>query len=212
MNDPGKTKIKAIFVGDSECGKTALLSVFVKNVFPEVYEATVFNSLSSEVEVEEERIELSLWDTSGQPEFDHVRPLSYKGSDVVMICFDISRPETLESVSTKWTTEAKEMCVDKPIVLVGCKTDLRSDICVVSELAKSRRIPVTYQQGCEMAKLIDSVLYLECSSKTKDKHLIDVFEVCTLTALGKTIHKKRYKPKMTHDKSCQKKSRRCIIS
>lgn len=38
---------------------------------------------------------------SGLPEFDHVRPLSYKGSDVVMICFDISRPETLESVSTK---------------------------------------------------------------------------------------------------------------
>jgi GTPase SAR1 family protein len=32
----GRRKIKAIFVGDSECGKTALLSAFVKNNFPEV--------------------------------------------------------------------------------------------------------------------------------------------------------------------------------
>lgn len=36
MNNTAKKKIKVIFIGDSECGKSALLSAFVKDVFPEV--------------------------------------------------------------------------------------------------------------------------------------------------------------------------------
>jgi GTPase SAR1 family protein len=63
-----------------------------------------------------------------------------------------------------------------------------------------------------MAKLINSVLYLECSAKTKDKQFFDVFEVCTLAALNKTLQKKKYKPKMSPERSCQKKSRRCTIT
>ncbi|KAK3750819.1 hypothetical protein QZH41_008188 [Actinostola sp. cb2023] len=215
MNNAVRKKIKVIFIGDSECGKTALLSVFVKDVFPEEYEATVFNSLSSEVEIEGEAIELSFWDTSGksQAEFDHVRPLSYKDTDVVVICFDISRPETLENVNSKWAKEVKELCHDKPLLLVGCKSDLRSDISVITELAKSRRIPTSYQQGCAMSKLINSAIYLECSAKAKDRFIQDIFEVCVLAALKKPFRKKNYKPKIKpSEKSLQKKSRRCIVA
>ena len=38
---------------------------------------------------------------SGSPYYDNVRPLSYPDSDAVLICFDISRPETLDSVLKK---------------------------------------------------------------------------------------------------------------
>lgn len=37
----------------------------------------------------------------GSPYYDNVRPLSYPDSDAVLICFDISRPETLDSVLKK---------------------------------------------------------------------------------------------------------------
>lgn len=37
----------------------------------------------------------------GSPYYDNVRPLSYPDSDAVIICFDISRPETLDSVLKK---------------------------------------------------------------------------------------------------------------
>jgi GTPase SAR1 family protein len=51
------------------------------------------------------------------------------------------------------------MCGDKPSVLVGCKADLRSEINVISELAKSRRIPVTYQQVMEIVLIL--YIYLD---------------------------------------------------
>lgn len=38
---------------------------------------------------------------SGSPYYDNVRPLSYPDSDAVLICFDVSRPETLDSVLKK---------------------------------------------------------------------------------------------------------------
>lgn len=41
----------------------------------------------------------------GSPYYDNVRPLSYPDSDAVLICFDISRPETLDSVLKKVSAE-----------------------------------------------------------------------------------------------------------
>lgn len=37
----------------------------------------------------------------GSAYYDNVRPLAYPDSDAVLICFDISRPETLDSVLKK---------------------------------------------------------------------------------------------------------------
>ncbi|NWX42848.1 RND1 protein, partial [Steatornis caripensis] len=37
----------------------------------------------------------------GSPYYDNVRPLCYSDSDAVLLCFDVSRPETLDSASKK---------------------------------------------------------------------------------------------------------------
>ena len=38
---------------------------------------------------------------AGSSYYDNVRPLAYPDADAVLICFDISRPETLNSVLKK---------------------------------------------------------------------------------------------------------------
>lgn len=38
---------------------------------------------------------------AGSAYYDNVRPLAYPDADAVLICFDISRPETLDSVTKK---------------------------------------------------------------------------------------------------------------
>lgn len=48
---------------------------------------------------------------SGSPYYDNVRPLSYPDSDAVLICFDISRPETLDSVLKKVCNSEVFHCV-----------------------------------------------------------------------------------------------------
>ena len=45
--------------------------------------------------------EISLWDTAGQEDYDRIRPLSYAGSDVVLIAFSIENATSLENVLEK---------------------------------------------------------------------------------------------------------------
>lgn len=49
----------------------------VQTYFYFSYIPTVFDNYVAELEVEGRQLELALWDTAGQEEFDRLRPLSY---------------------------------------------------------------------------------------------------------------------------------------
>uniref|UniRef100_A0A3P9LCC7 Rho family GTPase 3a n=2 Tax=Oryzias TaxID=8089 RepID=A0A3P9LCC7_ORYLA len=212
MDASQSVKCKIVVVGDSQCGKTALLHVFAKDCFPEVrrrrltarrsreritgktsnsvfflqsYVPTVFENYTASFEIDTQRIELSLWDTSGSPYYDNVRPLSYPDSDAVLICFDISRPETLDSVLKKWKGEIQEFCPNTKMLLVGCKSDLRTDLSTLVELSTHRQTPVSYDQGSSMAKQI-SAPYIECSAQQSENSVRDIFHVATLACINKS--------------------------
>ena len=82
---------KLVIVGDGACGKTCLLIVFSKDQFPEVYVPTVFENYVADIEVDGKHVELALWDTAGQEDYDRLRPLSYPDTDVILMCFSIDR-------------------------------------------------------------------------------------------------------------------------
>jgi small GTP-binding protein len=46
-------------------------------------------------------IELSLWDTAGQEDYDRLRPLSYPEADVIIICFAINQQQSFYNVQDK---------------------------------------------------------------------------------------------------------------
>jgi Ras family protein A len=46
-------------------------------------------------------VELALWDTAGQEEYDRLRPLSYPETDIIFVCFAIDCPNSLENVLDK---------------------------------------------------------------------------------------------------------------
>jgi small GTP-binding protein len=46
-------------------------------------------------------IELGLWDTAGQEEYDRLRPLSYANANVFLVCFSVVSPVSYENVTTK---------------------------------------------------------------------------------------------------------------
>lgn len=106
---------KLVIVGDGACGKlynkqslpfvlfrhpgkTCLLIVFSKDQFPEVYVPTVFENYVSDIEVDGKQVELALWDTAGQEDYDRLRPLSYPDTDVILMCFAIDSPDSLENI------------------------------------------------------------------------------------------------------------------
>ncbi|NWV16984.1 RND1 protein, partial [Origma solitaria] len=148
-------RCKLVLVGDVQCGKTAMLQVLAKDCYPETYVPTVFENYTACLASEEQRVELSLWDTSGSPYYDNVRPLCYSDSDAVLLCFDISRPETLDSAAKKsssvphtpqWKTEILDYCPNTRVLLIGCKTDLRTDLSTLLELSHQKQAPISYEQ------------------------------------------------------------------
>ncbi|XP_022339534.2 ras-like GTP-binding protein Rho1 [Crassostrea virginica] len=173
---------KLVIVGDGACGKTCLLIVFSKDQFPEVYVPTVFENYVADIEVDGKQVELALWDTAGQEDYDRLRPLSYPDTDVILMCFSIDSPDSLENIPEKWTPEVKHFCPNVPIILVGNKKDTRNDPTTQKELKKSKQEPVKTGEGNAMAEQIHAFAYLECSAKTKEG-VREVFETATRAAL-----------------------------
>jgi GTPase SAR1 family protein len=46
-------------------------------------------------------IELALWDTAGQEDFDRLRPLSYNDTDVILVVFAVNHRPSLLNVQDK---------------------------------------------------------------------------------------------------------------
>lgn len=173
---------KLVIVGDGACGKTCLLIVFSKGTFPEVYVPTVFENYVADVEVDGKHVELALWDTAGQEDYDRLRPLSYPDSHVILICFAVDSPDSLDNVQEKWISEVMHFCAGLPIILVGCKKDLRRDPRVIEELRKTSQRPVTPEEGMAVASKIGAKHYLECSAKSGEG-VREVFQYATRAAL-----------------------------
>ena len=57
------------------------------------------------------QVELALWDTAGQEDYDRLRPLSYPDTDVILMCFSIDSPDSLENIPEKWTPEVKQLTI-----------------------------------------------------------------------------------------------------
>lgn len=111
------------------CGKTCLLIVYAENRFPEVtsnanmchrafcltpagqaYIPTVFENYVTQVQYEGRAVELALWDTAGQEEYDRLRPLSYPESDVILIVFSVDFPTSLGNVQDKVRLLTRSRC------------------------------------------------------------------------------------------------------
>jgi len=183
---------KLVIVGDGTCGKTCLLIVFSKDQFPEVYVPTVFENYVADIETENTRVELALWDTAGQEDYDRLRPLSYPETDVIIMCFAIDNPASFENVAEKWAAEVKHFCPNVPIILVGNKKDLRNDSNTIERLAKEHTAPISYVQGRAKASQIGAFEYCECSARNKE-FIREVFEIATRAALetSKKGHKRK---------------------
>ena len=132
----------------------------------------------------------SLIFSTGQEDYDRLRPLSYPQTDVFLVCFSVVSPSSFENVKEKvgnaatlylysnfllnllflqlkWVPEITHHCQKTPFLLVGTQIDLRDDAATVEKLAKNKQRVITIDQGEKLARELKAVKYVECSALTQ---------------------------------------------
>ena len=175
--------VKCVVVGDGAVGKTCMLISYTTNAFPGEYIPTVFDNYSANVMIQGKPINLGLWDTAGQEDYDRLRPLSYPQTDVFLICFSIISPSSFHNIKNKWFPEIQHHAPRVPFVLVGLKVDLRSDPETVERLKSKRLTPITAEEAQAMANELGAAGYYECSALTQ-QGLKGVFDGALHTVLA----------------------------
>jgi len=182
--------IKCVVVGDGAVGKTCLLISYTTNAFPGEYIPTVFDNYSANVMVDGKPINLGLWDTAGQEDYDRLRPLSYPQTDVFLVCFSVISQSSFDNVKSKWVPEIQHHAPGVPLLLVGTKSDLRKDSATEKQLKSRNQEMVTNDKAEGMAKEVGATRYLECSALTQEG-LKQVFDDAIRAAMTKPNSKKK---------------------
>lgn len=179
--------------------------MFTRGYFPQVYEPTVFENYVHDIFIDGQSVQLSLWDTAGQEEFDRLRSLSYSDTHCIMLCFSVDSPDSLENVQSKWVGEIADHCEGVKLVLVALKCDLRSNEDAEEQQQSnpysSQKRLITYDEGLAVAKKVGALRYLECSAK-KNKGVNEAFSEAARCALNA-------KPMGANDNEPEKKG--CVI-
>ncbi|KAH8824488.1 small GTPase-binding protein [Flagelloscypha sp. PMI_526] len=180
-----------LIFGDAGVGKSCLLIKFAKDEFPAVPPPRPFENYVADIQVDKRDVELALWDIS--PRHDNYtqgrRPIGYPWCHVIVLAFSIASPDSLDNIREQWISRIRHYFPLIPVILVGCKKDLRDDERTLEELAKTNHQPVSFDEGLDVALKIGAGQFFECSAKTGEG-VVEVFEVAARAALDRRARRK----------------------
>jgi len=169
--------IKVVCVGDGAVGKTSLLCTFATNQFPSSYEPTVFDNYNANMIVNEQNVNLQLWDTAGQEDYKQIRNLSYANTDVYIVTYSCISPASFKNVINNWIPEIRQFSSSKvPIVLVATKADCLDSPEMLEQLHSKGIQPIKEEQLQQLTKQTCATVGISCSAKT-GHNLTQVFEL-----------------------------------
>lgn len=155
MSQEGSVKYKVVTIGNTNVGKTSLLSYAMTNRFDPDLQPTVGGGhMEMKVEVGGQIVSLSLWDTAGSEKFRAIVPMYFHETSVALFVFDITKEETFLALPD-WedlVQEAVPSTMQK--IVVGNKCDLESERQVSTE------------QGNNYAEKCGALMYIETSART----------------------------------------------
>ena len=132
----GNKKFKIILIGDSNVGKTSLVSYFKnqKNIPNSTIGVEFFQKFN-----ETYNHTLHIWDCAGQEKFRALTKMYYRNSEGCVLVFDLSNIESLYSIEKFWIKDILNQNLIMPIlILVGNKSDLKihTDYNLIKKLCK----------------------------------------------------------------------------
>ncbi len=156
-----KYQLKLILIGDGGVGKTSLVQQFIHSRFAHDYQMTIGVDISAKtVDLGDYKVQLTIHDIGGQDKFAPLRGTFYKGVNIAMAVYDITRKESLFSLKNKWLPELREFSPasqdpekDVKIAFIGNKADLK------------KLHSITEKEGQGLADSFNAVTHIWTSAK-----------------------------------------------
>ncbi len=147
---------KIVLIGDSNVGKTNILSKYLQNEFNPDSKATVGVEFGSKtININNNVIKAQIWDTAGTEKYRSITNAYYKGAKGAFVVYDISRKASFNNID-KWLFDLKNNGDENiNIVIIGNKIDLEN------------QREVTTEEG-EKKAIINKASFIETSAKNGD--------------------------------------------
>ena len=116
---------KVVLIGDSEVGKSNILSRFTRNQFNIDSQTTIGVEFATRtIKVENKTIKAQIWDTAGQERYRAITSAYYRGAVGALLVYDITNHRSYEHVE-HWLAELRDHADPNIVImLVGNKNDL----------------------------------------------------------------------------------------
>ena len=124
-DDPSMIDIKMILLGDSGVGKTSIIGRYVNDSFSNDEESSSsMTYVKKKVDIDAQKINLSIWDTVGQEKYRSLTKLFFKDTKIVILVYAINNKSSFEGLDY-WLKLYKESIGDEAILgVAGNKSDL----------------------------------------------------------------------------------------
>ncbi|XP_042482224.1 mitochondrial Rho GTPase 1 [Macadamia integrifolia] len=120
------SSVRVVVVGDRGTGKSSLIVTAAAEAFPSNV-PPLLPPTRLPADYYPDRVPLVIIDTSSSPENRNKLAEELKKADAVVLTYACDDPATLDRLSTFWLPELRRLEVKVPVIVVGCKLDLRDD-------------------------------------------------------------------------------------
>ncbi|XP_060894830.1 ras and EF-hand domain-containing protein homolog [Labrus mixtus] len=158
---------RIVLAGDAAVGKSSFLLRLCKNEFKLNTSATLGVDFQMKtLIVDGEAVLLQLWDTAGQERFRSIAKSYFRRADGVLLLYDVTCEKSFLNVR-EWVDMIEDLShEDIPIMLVGNKSDLRTEDVTCVPTSYGEKLAMTYNTlFCETSakdgsNTVEAVLHL----------------------------------------------------
>ena len=130
---------KIVIIGDTNVGKSNILSRYLTNEFTSNTKSTVGVELGIKfLKIKNTSTKIQIWDTAGQERYQAITSSYFRGSDGCFIVYDITNETSFNNIEKWFDKIHEENDKEIPVIIVGNKYDLENERKIPTEKAKEK--------------------------------------------------------------------------